>query len=212
MCTWVATDQRTGGSWSRYLRHHRRRGKRDGSGPRAAHIPGRVSLADRPAIVHRRGRLGDGEGDLVVGRGQRGFVAMYGDRRRRVLLAAKVARRTAEEVTAATRNILQALPPQLRRTRTVDNGSEWAMFSCLQRTLGLQVYCAAPSAAWERGTNENTNGLLRDYFPKQTDCPTITAHRLASVVKALNHRPRKCLTYRTPAEVFARVAGVALRI
>lgn len=117
-------------------RHHRRRRKRDGSGPRAAHIPGRVSLADRPAIVHRRGRLGDGEGDLVVGRGQRGFVAMHGDRRRRVLLAAKVARRTAEEVTAATRNILQALPPQLRRTRTVDNGSEWAMFSCLQTNAG----------------------------------------------------------------------------
>ncbi len=136
MYTWVATDHRTGGSWSRYLRHHRRRRKRDGSGPRAAHIPGRVSLADRPAIVHRRGRLGDGEGDLVVGRGQRGFVAMHGDRRRRVLLAAKVARRTAEEVTAATRNILQALPPQLRRTRTVDNGSEWAMFSCLQTNAG----------------------------------------------------------------------------
>ncbi|MFO0701216.1 MAG: hypothetical protein U0236_18505 [Nitrospira sp.] len=67
-------------------------------------------------------------------------------------------------------------------------------------------------AAWERGTNENTNGLLRDYFPKRTDFSTITAHQLASVVKALNNRPRKCLAYRTPAEVFARTAGVALHV
>ncbi|CUS33561.1 hypothetical protein COMA1_11222 [Candidatus Nitrospira nitrosa] len=172
---------------------------------------GRVSLAERPAIAQRRGRLGDWEGDLVVGRGQRGFVATHVDRRSRFLLAAKVSRRTATEVTVATRKLLHPLPAHVRRTLTVDNGSEWASFRCLQRTLGLQVYFAAPYAAWERGTNENTNGLLRDYFPKQTDFSTITAHRLASVVEELNNRPRKCLAYRTPAEVFARAAGVALQ-
>ena len=210
--TWLAADHRTGGSWSRYLRHHHRRRKRYGSGPRAAHIRGGVSLADRPAIVQRRGRLGDWEGDLVVGRGQRGFVATHVDRRSRFLLATKVSRRTAAEVTAATRKILQPLPRQLRRTLTVDNGSEWTAFRSLQRSLGLQVYFAAPYAAWERGTNENTNGLLRDYFPKQTDFSMITAQQLASVVEELNNRPRKCLAYRTPAEVFARAADVALRI
>jgi transposase, IS30 family len=99
-----------------------------------------------------------------------------------------------------------------RRTLTVDNGSEWATFRCLQRTLGLQVYFASPYAAWERGTNENTNGLLRDYFPKRTDFSMITAQQLASVVEELNKRPRRCLAYRTPAEVFARAADVALRI
>jgi IS30 family transposase len=210
--TWLAVDHRTGGSWSRYLRHHRRRRKRYGSGPRAAHIPGRVSLADRPTIVHRRGRLGDWEGDLLVGQGQRGFVATHVDRRSRFLLATKVSRRTAAEVTVATRKLLQPLPQQMRRTLTVENGSEWTAFRSLQRTLGLQVYCAAPYAAWERGTNENTNGLLRDYFPKQTDFSMVTAHQLASVVKELNHRPRKCLAYRTPAEVFARATSVARRI
>ncbi len=208
---WLAADHRTGGSWSRYLRHHCRRRKRYGSGPRAPRLKGRVSLAERPAIAQRRGRLGDWEGDLVVGRGQRGFVATHVDRRSRFLLAAKVSRRTATEVTVATRKLLHPLPAHVRRTLTVDNGSEWASFRCLQRTLGLQVYCAAPYAAWERGTNENTNGLLRDYFPKQTDFSTITAHRLASVVEELNNRPRKCLAYRTPAEVFARAAGVALQ-
>ena len=209
--TWLAADHRTGGSWSQYLRHHRRRRKCYGSGPRAPRIRGRVSLADRPAIVDRRGRVGDWEGDLVVGRDQRGFVATHVDRRSRVLLAAKVSRRTAAEVTVATRRILESLPRQLRRTLTVDNGSEWAMFPRLQRTLGLQVYFAAPYAAWERGTNENTNGLLRDYFPKQTDFSRITAQQLASVVTELTNRPRKCLAYRTLAEVFARASGVALQ-
>ncbi len=104
------------------------------------------------------------------------------------------------------------LPRRSRPPRTVDAGREWMAFHSLQRTVGLQVYCAAPSAAWERGTNENTNGLLRDYFPKQTDFSRITVHQLASVVKELNHRPRKCLAYRTPAEVFARATSVALRI
>lgn len=210
--TWLAADHRTGGSWSRYLRHHRRRRKRYGSGPRAPRIRGRVSLADRPAIVDRRGRLGDWEGDLVVGRGQSGFVATHVDRRSRFLLAVKVLRRTAAEVTAATRKIMQPLPWQMRRTLTVDNGSEWATFRYLQRTLGLQVYFASAYAAWERGTNENTNGLLRDYFPKRTDFSMITAQQLASVVEELNNRPRKCLAYRTPAEVFAQAADVALRI
>lgn len=210
--TWLAADHRTGGAWSGYLRHHGRRRKRYGSGPRAAPLPGRVSLVDRPVIVHRRGRLGDWEGDLVVGRGQRGFVATHVDRRSRFLLAAKVSRRTAAAVTVATQKLLHPLPQHARRTLTLDNGSEWARFPCLQRTLGLQVYVAAPYAAWERGTNENTNGLLRDYFPKRTDFSQITARQLASVVKELNNRPRKCLAYRTPAEVFARAASVALRI
>ncbi len=209
--TWLAEDHRTGGAWSRYLRHHRRRRKREGSGPRAPRIRGRVSLAERPAIAQRRGRLGDRDGDLVVGRGQHGFVATHVDRRSRFLLAAKVFRRTAAEVTDATQKLLQPLPQQVRRTLTVDNGSEWTAFRRLQRTLGIQVYFATPYAAWERGTNENTNGLLRDYFPKQTDFSRIAARRLASGVNALNHRPRKCLAYRTPAEVFTQAVGVALQ-
>ncbi|MBX3327132.1 MAG: IS30 family transposase [Nitrospira sp.] len=209
--TWLAEDHQMGGAWSQSLRHHRRRRKRYGSGPRAPRMRGRVSLADRPAIVDRRGRMGDWDGDLVVGQGQRGFVATHVDRRSRFLLAAKVSRRTAAQVTEATRKFLCPLPSQVRQTLTVDNGSEWAMFRRLQRTLGLQVYFAAPYAAWERGTNENTNGLLRDYFPKQTDFSRITAQQLASVVTELNNRPRKCLAYRTPAEVFARAPGVALQ-
>ncbi len=135
--TWLAADHRTGGSWSRYLRHHHRRRKRDGNGPRATHIMGGGSLADRRVIAHRRGCFGDlGRGSC----GRRRFVATHVDRRSRVLLAAKVSRRTAVKVTVATRNLLHPFPPQERQTLIVDNGSEWGTFSCLQRTLGLQVY------------------------------------------------------------------------
>ncbi len=209
--TWLAVDPAAGGAWSRCLRHHRRRRKRYGSGPRAPRMIGRASLADRPALVQRRGRVGDWEGDLVVGRGQRGFVATHVDRRSRFLLAAKVSRRTAAEVTTATRKILQPLPQHVRRPLTVDKGSEGTAFRTLQRILGLQGYVAAPYAAWERGTNENTHGLLRDYFPKRTEFSTLRTRHLARVVEELNNRPRKCLAYRTPTEVFAQAAGVALQ-
>ena len=108
--------------------------------------------------------------------------------------------------------MFRSLPPPLRKTLTVDNGSEWVAFQDLQRALRLRVYFATPYSAWERGTNENTNGLLRDYFPKPTDFSSVRASQLAKVVRALNNRPRKCLAYRTPTEVLRARLGVALRI
>jgi IS30 family transposase len=210
---WIATDRAGGGVWYRCLRQSRRRHrKRYGSGPRAPRFKGRVSLTQRPAIVARRGRFGDWEGDTLVGRGRSVAVATHVERKSRFLLAATVPRRTAAAVTQATCRLFRALPSPLRKTLTVDNGSEWGAFQDLQRAVHLRVYFATPYAAWERGTNENTNGLLRDYFPKRTDFSTITARHLAHVVKALNNRPRKCLAYRTPTEVLRARLGVALRI
>jgi IS30 family transposase len=108
--------------------------------------------------------------------------------------------------------MFRSLPPRLLQTLTVDNGSEWGAFQDLQRVLQLRVYFAAPYAAWERGTNENTNGLLRDYFPKPTNFSDVRPAQLAKAVRALTNRPRKCLAYRTPAEVLRARLGVALRI
>lgn len=210
---WIAQDRTSGGRWYRCLRQFRRqRRKRYGSGPRTPRFNGRVSLAERPAIVARRGRFGDWEGDTVVGRGHSAAVATHVERRSRFLLAATVPRRTAAVVTQATHRLFRSLPTQLLKTLTVDNGSEWGAFQDLQRVLPLRVYFAAPYAAWERGTNENTNGLLRDYFPKHTDFPRVPPAHLANVVRSLNNRPRKCLAYRTPAEVLRARFGVALRI
>lgn len=210
---WIARDRASGGTWYRCLRQFRRRHrKRDGSGPHAPRFKGRVSLTQRPAVVARRERFGDWEGDTVVGRGHSAAVATHVERKSRFLLAATVPRRTATAVTQATRRMFRSLPPPLLQTLTVDNGSEWGAFQDLQRVLQLRVYFAAPYAAWERGTNENTNGLLRDYFPKPTNFSDVRPAQLAKAVRALKNRPRKCLAYRTPAEVLRARLGVALRI
>ena len=219
--SWIAADRVQGGTYYMYLRQHRRqRRKRYGSGPRPPLIPGRVSIAQRPEIVGRRAvdqmnvgvllRVGDWESDTVLGKGRTASVTTHVERRSRFLVAAKVPCRTAAAVNHATHRALRRLPPALRKTLTVDNGSEWVAFQKLQQTLGLRVYFATPYAAWERGTNENTNGLLRDYFPKSMDLSHISAQQLAKVVRALNNRPRKCLAYRTPAEVLSAMTGVAL--
>lgn len=210
---WIAADRAAGGVWYRCLRQHRRRHrKRYGSGPRASRLTGRVSLTQRPAVVTCRGRFGDWEGDTLVGRGRSAAVATHVERKSRFLLAATVPRRTAAAVNQATRRVFRSLPPPLRKTLTVDNGSEWGAFHERQQALHLRVYFATPYSARERGTNENTNGLLRDYFPKPTDFSGVRASHLAKVVRALNNRPRKCLAYRTPREVLRARLGVALRI
>jgi IS30 family transposase len=134
--------------------------------------------------------------------------------RTRLLLAAvrENASRSGSRVNfAVTRAVLGDLPPRLRRTMTVDNGKEFAGFAAIEQNLRLRVYFANPHAPWERGTNENTNGLLRDWFPKGSDLSAITPARLAKVERMLNNRPRKCLDYRTPAEVLTALPGVALR-
>ncbi len=154
---WLAEDHRTGGSWSRYLRHHRRRRKRYGSG-RVLRASEDECLWQTDRHRHRRGRIGDWEEDLVVGRGQSGFVATHVDRRSRFLLAAKVSRRTAAEVTAVTRKILQPLPRQVRRTLTVDNGSESTASRSLQRTLGLQITLPPLCGVRARGPMKTSTG------------------------------------------------------
>ena len=102
------------------------------------------------------------------------------------------------------------MPREYCKTLTLDNGSENAKFSELEDKLSIRVYFAKPYASWERGTNENTNGLLRRFFPKGTDFLQVSDFKLAKVVKMLNHRPRKCLNYQTPHEVFNFVSGGAL--
>jgi transposase, IS30 family len=117
-------------------------------------------------------------------------------------MAAKLTDRTAQSWNDAAATSLGALPATLRRTLTVDNGSEFARFADMQTALGLRVYFADPYSAWQRGANENTNGLLRRYLPKGTDFDQVSQQELANVVDWLNHRPRRCLNYRTPHEVF----------
>jgi len=208
---WAFLDAEQGGTLFRHLRRrhkHRRRQKRYGAGRRF--IPGRVGIEERPEVVAQRSRFGDWEGDLVIGKRGVGALATHVERQSRYLMADKLADRKAGSFNATAIPAYQALPNGLRRTLTLDNGKEFSQFKELEEQTGLKVYFAEPYAAWQRGTNENTNGLLRFYFPKGTDFRRLSEKALAGAVHKLNNRPRKCLGYRTPQEVFYEALSGAL--
>ena len=192
-------------------RHNKRRKqKRYGSGRRF--IAGRVPIHQRPAIVADRERFGDWEGDTLEGARGTGGLATHVERKSRYLIAAKLSDKKAATMNAETIRAFTKLPRAMRQTLTVDNGSEFSQFKELEKKARLKVYFADPYAAWQRGTNENTNGLLRHYFPKGTDFRTISEEVIELIVKKVNNRPRKCLNYRTPHEVFFQTSRGALAI
>ncbi len=197
----VWDDKRAGGSLWRHLRRGRRRKRKIGRRGGGV-IRDRVPISERPAVVERRGRVGDFEGDTIVGKGGRSYVVTTVCRKSRLLLTSLVRTKQAAVVRRALRRQFGRLPAGTVKTLTVDNGTEFAEHASLTRQTGVAVYFATPYSSWERGTNENTNGLLRSYFPKGTDFRDISSQRLAHVTAALNNRPRKCLGYRTPREVF----------
>lgn len=193
--TWIGRDQDRE-HWRTFLRRgQRRRDDRRGKLPRAASIQG------RPPEVDRRQRVGDWEGDTIVSAGRRGGVVSLVERKSGYLLLAKVENLKAKTVHRACRRKLRPLPPELRRTLTLDNGKEFAEHRRLTRQLALPIYFADPYCAWQRGTNEHTNGLVRQYFPKGTAFADVSHHAVARVAELLNGRPRKRHGYRTPHEV-----------
>lgn len=208
---WVFLDAEQGGNLHQHLRRrhkYRRRQKRYGSGRRF--IPGRVGIEERPEIVAERSRFGDWEADLVLGRRGSGAIATYVERKSRYLMATLLPDRTADTFNAAAIPLYQGLPRSLRQTLTLDNGKEFSQFKKLETETNLAVYFAEPYSAWQRGTNENTNGLLRFYFPKGTNFKRLSEKALQRAVDRLNNRPRKRLGYRTPQEVFDEALSGAL--
>ncbi|MEM6260199.1 MAG: IS30 family transposase [Planctomycetota bacterium] len=194
----------------RSRRHRRKRIPGDRKGKRGV-IPGRVGIEQRPEIVDERGRFGDWESDTVEGAKGRGLVATHVERKSRYTLLGKLNDKKAVTISRSTTAAMKGLPKKLRRTATFDNGKEFADFKTIEYELGLTIYFANPHSPWERGVNENTNGLLRDWLPKGSDFSKVTNARLAQIQKMLNNRPRKCLNYRTPIEVLNDLPGVALR-
>lgn len=200
---WIYVDSRNKGALHRHLRRrhkYRRRQKRYGSGRRF--IPGRVSIDLRPPVVDARERFGDWEGDTVEGGKGMGGLATHVERKSRYLIPAKLTDKKAVTMTEESIRFFRKTPRRFRLTLTVDNGKEFSQFKEIETKTGLVVYFADPYAAWQRGTNENTNGLLRYYFPKGTDFRGISEKEVALVVKKLNNRPRKRLNYQTPHEVY----------
>ena len=159
-------------------------------------------ITARPGHIMNRKRYGHWEGDTVVGKARSGYIATLVERKSGYLLAVKLQRNNAAAFAAATGSSLVTVPRQYRQTLTLDNGSETADYETIERQTGTSLYFANPYHSWERGTNENTNGLLRFYFPKQMSFAHLTQQQLDVAVRQLNTRPRKRLGYKTPEQVF----------
>jgi IS30 family transposase len=206
---YIYADKRIGGSLYKHLRRKKKRRKRQGGRDLRGTIPDRVSIDQRSEIVDQRSRLGDWEVDLIQGRGRKGAVVTLTERKSRFTLLRGVASKSADQVSRAVIDLLRWTKHV--ETITSDNGKEFANHKEISDALNLNFYFAHPYASWERGTNENTNGLIRQYFPKDRDLSTVTAQEECFVMDRLNLRPRKCLDFRTPYEVFFQHPPVALQ-
>jgi IS30 family transposase len=198
----VYADKAQGGDLASYLRCQKARRKRYGSGnERRGQLKDRVCIEQRPAIVQARQRIGDWEGDTVIGRGNTGVLVSLVERCSRYTLVRHLPNREAAPVSAAILEMMRPYKAQCL-TLTFDNGKEFADHVFFGNCLDADVFFAHPYHSWERGTNENTNGLLRQFFPKAMSFLNLSGIDVDDAAYRLNHRPRKCLGYRTPHEVF----------
>ncbi len=197
---YVYSDKRSGGDLHIHLRCQKPRRKRYGTYSRRGQIKDRVSIDERPQVVDSRSRLGDWEIDTIVGTRRSGVLLSLTERRSRDILLARLPDCSADEVVYATIGLLAPLIA-LTHTITADNGKEFSYHGDIARVLETEFYFAHPYSPWERGTNENANGLVRQYFPKGRDFSTITQLELDQAMERLNNRPRKCLGMRTPNQV-----------
>jgi IS30 family transposase len=155
-------------------------------------------------VINHRRRYGDWEGDTIVGKGRRSALLTLVERKSGYVRLARVDDMKSPTTIRAARRRMKDLPPSLRRSLTLDNGKEFARHATLTKRLGLEIYFAEPGAPWQRGTNENTNGLVRQFFSKGTDFTQVSHHEVACVETLINERPRRRLGYRTPSEILAK--------
>lgn len=201
---YIKADRQAGGSlWKRLRQGFKLRRKPYGTGPRRCRIPDRVGIEQRPKPVESRKHKGHWEADTMLG--SKGRLATCVERKSRYVLIARLPDGKALEFNAAAIRCFRKIPSRWRKTITTDNGSEFIEHKQLGTRLGFKTFFANPYSSWERGTNENTNGLIRQYVPKGTDLSTLSYQRVARIAAKLNNRPRKCLAYRTPAEVLGPV-------
>jgi transposase, IS30 family len=197
----IYADQRRGGTLHQHLRSQKKQRRRHRGYQRRGQIPNRVSIEERPAIVDRKSRIGDWEGDLLVGAQRQSALFTATERKSKLALLCKLANKSAAELRDQS---IELFTPFAKRvfTITLDNGKEFCEHEAIAKALRARIYFAHPYASWERGLNENTNGLVRQYFPKGSDLAKVTEAEVQRVAALLNNRPRKTLGYRTPNEIF----------
>ena len=200
----------------RHLRHERKmRQPRYALKYRRQRIPDIVSISERPKETEGRTVPGHWEGDLIVGRGHTSALGTLVERTTRLTLLVPLEKKDALSVRSAFARAFKRIPAHMKKTLTYDRGSEMSQHKLFTRETGIRVYFADPYSPWQRGTNENTNGLIRQYFPKGTDFSLTPLSAIRSAERQLNTRPRKALDYSTPSERFyelltGRIINVAL--
>jgi len=205
---YVLKDKWADGDLYRHLRCQKKRRKRYGVYDRRGQLPNCRSIEERPAIVNSRKRLGDWEVDTIIGKRHKQAIVTLTERKSRFTLLGKVTQRTAQAVQNQMHRLLLPVLDKVH-TLTSDHGKEFACHEQIAEMLNLKFYFAHPYAAWERGTNENTNGLIRQYFPKKHDFQMVSRKQIEQAMLKLNLRPRKSLRFKTPFEVFFK-SSVAL--
>jgi IS30 family transposase len=198
---YILSDKLAGGNLHKHLRCRKKRRKRYGSKDRRGKLPNRVSIDQRPEIVDQRKRIGDWEVDTIIGKGHRQAIVTLTERKSRFALLRKVEQCKANLVRDAVIDLLRPVADH-SHTITGDNGKEFAEHERIAKELDMDFFFAHPYAAWERGANENMNGLVRQYVPKNRDLASVSDDEVFQITNKLNHRPRKCLDFRTPFEVF----------
>ena len=208
----VYADKAQGGTLWKHLRCQKQKRKRYASGrDRRGQIPNRRPLSERPLHIEARRQVGHWECDTVIGASHKGAVVTMVERKSGYAVMAKVEKKTSELVSSAIVDKLQPMAARVK-TLTFDNGKEFAGHAHIDQQLQSTAYFARPFASWERGSNENLNGLLRQYVPKKRAMSTVSDEEIRMIQNRLNNRPRKRLGFKTPAEVFHQsLKRVALR-
>jgi IS30 family transposase len=208
----VYADKAQGGTLWKHLRCQKQKRKRYAGGrDRRGQIPNRRPLSERPLHIEARRQVGHWECDTVIGASHKGAVVTMVERKSGYAVMAKVEKKTSELVSSAIVDKLQPMAARVK-TLTFDNGKEFAGHAHIDQQLQSTAYFARPFASWERGSNENLNGLLRQYVPKKRAMSTVSDEEIRMIQNRLNNRPRKRLGFKTPAEVFHQsLKRVALR-
>lgn len=200
----IWSDKRKGGTLYKHLRHSNRKNrKRYGTKERRGRLAGQISIDLRPAVVDAKARLGDWELDTMTGKKATGYLVTLVERKSKLTLIKRIPDRQSDQVAKAVIKLLRPYKDNVL-TITADNGREFARHTKISRSLKADFYFAHPYHAWERGLNENTNGLLRQYFPKNSDFRKIDDHSIDHAMGRLNNRPRKTLGFATPNDVFLK--------
>jgi len=198
---YIYLDKKRDGDLYKHLRCQKKRRKRYGSNDRRGQLKNRVSIDDRPRIVDLKTRVGDWEADTVAGKQTGPRLVTLVERKKRFTLIGLAKNKSSEAVTDTILDMLSGYHGQVK-TITYDNGKEFAGHMDIAKASHSKAYFAHPYSSWERGLNENTNGLIRQYFPKGSDFSLITKKDVKAVMDKINNRPKKCLGYKTPNQVF----------